>query len=68
MDAGLTLRACHDVHGMHQYGFVQMTLLHDKEALEGVAKAGYKEAPAAVNSYFGPYVGMYFEWLGFYTK
>lgn len=46
----------------------QMTLLHDKAALEKVAKAGYKDAPAAVNSYFGPYIGMYFAWLGFYTK
>lgn len=45
-----------------------MTLLHDKVALEEVAKAGYKEAPTAVNSYFGPYVGMYFAWLSFYTK
>lgn len=48
--------------------FGQVTLLHDKTALQGVAKAGYRDAPDAVNAYFGPYVGMYFEWLSFYTK
>ncbi|CAN0128834.1 unnamed protein product, partial [Ectocarpus fasciculatus] len=43
-------------------------LLHDKEALEGVAKAANKDVPDAVNSYFGPYIGIYFAWLRFYTK
>ncbi|CAM9477388.1 unnamed protein product, partial [Ectocarpus sp. 12 AP-2014] len=43
-------------------------LLHDKEALEGVAKADNKDVPDAVNSYFGPYIGIYFAWLRFYTK
>lgn len=46
----------------------QVNLLHDKEALEGVAKAANKDVPDVVHSYFGPYIGIYFAWLSFYTK
>lgn len=47
---------------------LQVNLLHDKEALEGVAKAAHKNVPDVVHSYFGPYIGVYFAWLSFYTK
>lgn len=47
---------------------VQVNLLHDKEALEGVANAKHKDVPDVVHSYFGPYIGVYFAWLSYYTK
>ncbi|CAN0407436.1 unnamed protein product, partial [Hapterophycus canaliculatus] len=46
----------------------QLNLMHDKEALEAVANAAHKDVPDVVHSYFGPYIGMYFAWLTYYTK
>ena len=42
-------------------------MLHDKPALDMVAKADFDNTPVVVRSYFGPYFGMYFAWLRFYT-
>lgn len=42
--------------------------MHDTKALEQVAKAGKDEALDGVQSYFGPYIGLYFSWLRFYTR
>lgn len=46
---------------------MQVNLLHDKRALERVASADFQETPDNVHSYFGPYFGIYFAWLRFYT-
>lgn len=47
---------------------MQVNVLHDKEALDGVANAAHKDVPDVVHSYFGPYIGVYFAWLSYYTK
>lgn len=47
---------------------VQLHLLHDKKALAEVLKTDRANAADAVNGYFGPYVGLYFAWLRFYTR
>eukprot|EP00903_Cladosiphon_okamuranus_P007574 g7348.t1 len=48
--------------------YAEVNLLHDKTALEGVANAKHKDVPDVVHSYFGPYIGVYFAWLRYYTK
>ncbi|CAN0242461.1 unnamed protein product [Ascophyllum nodosum] len=47
--------------------YEEVNLLHDKPALDMVAKADVDDTPNVVHSYFGPYFGMYFAWLRFYT-
>lgn len=46
----------------------QVNLLHNKQSLIELAKAGAEDRADSVFSYFGPYFGLYFAWLRFYTR